>query len=412
MICSVSSKSSVWARSDQRASIRLLKASHANHSHNPQLLRQLGVVPYQQRFPWIGGDLQTLRDTLRPVALPLDRGEPVPIAVPALASGAAAAGELLAFLDLPLSSSELASTPPRALVLLLHGLGGSSRREGLRRLGLTLQNSGFAVLRLNLRGADPGRDLAGGTYAARCNSDLLPVIQRARQLCAELVAPSTTPLPLLGAGVSLGGTMLLNACMATPEERATHGWQGHAPLLDGLFCASSPLDLAACSASIERPRNRVYQRWLLQRLVRQTLADPFGVSALEQQQLTHEPPRSIRAFDAAVTAPRWGFSSVDDYYAGASPLPRLLAASVPLPPTLILQALDDPWVPASSAIQLQNSLVANRLPKSRSRLDVFLTAQGGHNGFHAPGDSLLTGCWSDRLACAWFNKQIESSSAS
>ena len=97
--------------------------------------------------------------------------------------------------------------------------------------------------------------------------------------------------------------MLLNACMATPEERATHGWQGHAPLLDGLFCASSPLDLAACSASIERPRNRVYQRWLLQRLVRQTLADPFGVSALEQQQLTDEPPRSIRAFDAAVTAP-------------------------------------------------------------------------------------------------------------
>ena len=157
MICSVSSKSSVWARSDQRDSIRLLKASHANHSHNPQLLRQLGVVPYQQRFPWIGGDLQTLRDTLRPVALPLDRGEPVPIAVPALASGAAAAGELLAFLDLPLSSSELASTPPRALVLLLHGLGGSSRREGLRRLGLTLQANGFAVLRLNLRGADPGR---------------------------------------------------------------------------------------------------------------------------------------------------------------------------------------------------------------------------------------------------------------
>ncbi|GIR75269.1 MAG: hypothetical protein CM15mP77_4260 [Synechococcus sp.] len=51
-------------------------------------------------------------------------------------------------------------------------------------------------------------------------------------------------------------------------------------ILDALFCASSPLDLAACSASIERPRNRAYQRWLLQRLVRQTLADPFGVTAL------------------------------------------------------------------------------------------------------------------------------------
>ena len=402
MICWVSSKSSVWVRSDQRDSIRLLKASHANHSYNPQLLRQLGVVPYQQRFPWIGGDLQTLRDTLRPVALPPDRGEPIAIPVPALASGAAAAGELLAFLDRSQSSSDLPSAPPRGLVLLLHGLGGSSRREGLRRLGLTLQANGFAVLRLNLRGADPGRHLAGGTYAARCNSDLLPVIQRARQLCAELVAPAP-PLPLFGAGVSLGGTMLLNACMATSEERATHGWPGHAPLLDGLFCASSPLDLAACSASIERPRNRVYQRWLLQRLVRQTLADPFGVSALEQQQLTDEPPRSIRAFDAAVTAPRWGFSSVKAYYRGASPLPQLLSNRRLLPPTLLLQALDDPWVPAAAAEQV-SAMLKRSIDAGPEPLSVLLTRRGGHNGFHSPGDALITGCWSDRIAASWLTQ--------
>ena len=201
--------------------------------------------------------------------------------------------------------------------------------------------------------------------------------------------------------------MLLNACMASLEERATNGWDSHALLLDGLFCASSPLDLSACSASIERPRNRVYQRWLLKRLVRQTLADPFGVSAQEQQRLTVESPRSIRAFDEAVTAPRWGFASADDYYAGASPLPRLLSASVPLPPTLILQALDDPWVPASAAMQLQTALTADGVPSRRGELEVLLTPQGGHNGFHAPGDSVLKGSWSDRLACAWFDHVIE-----
>ena len=65
------------------------------------LLQQLGVVPYRQRFPWLGGDLQTLRDTLRPMALPPDEGQPLQIAVPALPSGAAAAGELLAFLARP-----------------------------------------------------------------------------------------------------------------------------------------------------------------------------------------------------------------------------------------------------------------------------------------------------------------------
>ena len=108
-----------------------------------------------------------------------------------------------------------------------------------------------------------------------------------------------------------------------------------------------PIDLAACSASIERPRNRIYQRWLLRRLVRQTLADPYGVSPLEQAQLQGAvAPRTIRAFDSAVTAPRWGFADVEAYYREASPLQHLVAAPDRLPRTLLLQALDDPWVPA------------------------------------------------------------------
>ena len=364
---------------------------------DPRLLKQLGVSVYRQRWPWLGGDLQTLRDTLRPVALPQDHGTPIQIAVPALASGAADAGHLLAYLDRPLRREGSPAPAPKALVVVLHGLGGSSRREGLRRLGLSLQGAGFAVLRLNLRGADPGRHLAGGTYAAACNSDLLPVLERARQLTSQLAseAAAAEPLPLYGAGISLGGTMLLNACLASPG------------VLDGLFCASSPLDLAACSASIERPRNRIYQRWLLQRLVRQTLADPFGVSAQESERLGSSPPRSIRAFDAAVTAPRWGFASVDAYYRGASPLPQLLEQPDRLPPTLLLQAMDDPWVPAVSAQQLQASLAqSTRVGAALVQpLEVLLTARGGHNGFHGPGDRLLTGCWSDRVACAWLNQR-------
>ena len=244
-------------------------------------------------------------------------------------------------------------------------------------MGLALQAGGFAVLRLNLRGADPGRHLAGGTYAARCNSDLLPVITRARELACGR--------PLFGAGISLGGTMLLNACLAQPG------------VLDGLFCASSPLDLAACSASIERPRNRVYQRWLLQRLVRQTLADPFGVSDREQRQLIgNAAPRTIRAFDRAVTAPRWGFDDVDAYYQEASPLQHLIAAPNRLPSTLLLQAMDDPWVPAVSALSLQEAL-----PEESSIRQTF-TRRGGHNGFHGRG-----GCWGDQLALRWLQSILE-----
>ena len=101
---------------------------------DPQLLRQLGVSAYRQRWPWWGGDLQTLRDTLRPLALPVDQGEPIQIPVPRLASGAAEAGELLAYLDRPhpkgdSASTAIAAVAPKALVVVLHGLGGSSRGQ-------------------------------------------------------------------------------------------------------------------------------------------------------------------------------------------------------------------------------------------------------------------------------------------
>ena len=328
------------------------------------LPHQLGLAPFRPRAPWWNGDLQTLRDTLRPVALPPDTGLPLEIAV-------GGGDGLLALQDRPAGVQE-----PLALVVLLHGLGGSSEREGLRRMGWALQQAGFGVLRLNLRGADPGRHLAPGTYAANCNPDLLPVLRHARGLAAGR--------PLLGMGISLGGTMLLNAVLEQPGG------------LDGLVCISSPLDLAACSQQIERPRNGIYQRWLLKRLVAQTLADPFGIDPGEEQALrAGGGPHTIRAFDAAITAPRWGYSSVEHYYAAASPLQRLLHQTAPLPPLLLVHAKDDPWVPVAAAQQVAE----------RGVLQVLLTDRGGHNGFHAVCDG-PEGNWGDRLTARWFRQLL------
>lgn len=342
-----------------------------------ELVAELGLPPFHQRWPWWGGDLQTLRDTLWPPRLPPARARAV--LVP-LADGAQLIGQLDPPMAGPSAAREAHAADPLAVVVLLHGLGGSSEREGLRRMGLSLQAAGFAVWRLNLRGAGPGRPLAPGTYAAACNRDLLPALARARQLAAGR--------PLYGVGISLGGTMLLNACREAP-----------AGVLDALVCTSSPLDLAACAASIERPRNRLYQRWLLARLLEQTLADPFGLSQAEREGLCGpQRPRTIRGFDAVITAPRWGYASVDHYYREASPLDALRAGRVHLPPTLLLQALDDPWVPAAAAVQLATA-------RPLQALQVLITAGGGHNGFHGVGDSPQR-CWGDGLTAAWLRRQL------
>jgi len=334
-----------------------------------------GEPPFQPRFPWWNGDLQTLRDTFRSDALPPDQGQRLPLDV-------GGGEQLLAKLDAPLSGAE-----PRGLVLLMHGLGGSSQRAGLRRMGDTLQRSGFAVLRLNMRGAGEGRALARGTYAANCNRDLLPVLRQARSL--------TAGRPLLGMGISLGGTKLLNALTSSALERRTAGLDPQAPLLDGLVTISTPVDLESCSRQIERPRNGLYQHWLLKRLVAQTLADPFGVTASERQALEGPLP-TIRAFDAAITAPRWSYASVDDYYRQASPLWRLQDPRIrrQLPPALLIHAEDDPWVPVAPTRSLDAFQDA--------RFQLLLTAKGGHNGFHGRG-----GCWTDQLTARWFQALLD-----
>ena len=330
------------------------------------LLRELDLQPFRQRFPWIGADLQTLRDTLRRDPLGPDCGTPIPIPIGPSES-------LLAMLD-PAPGAD-----PLGLVVLMHGLGGSSEREGLRRMGQALQQAGFSVLRLNMRGAGPGRHLARGTYAANSNRDLLPVLHQARELAQGR--------PLLGMGISLGGTKLLNALLSGPG------------LLDALVTISSPLDLEGCSRQIELPRNRLYQHWLLKRLVDQTLADPFGVSPEERRALLEPGPRTIREFDASITAPRWGYPSVEEYYRQASPLAALLQGAVEFPPCLIVHAKDDPWVPVAPARQLLEA----RIPG----LQVLLTPQGGHNGFHGP-----KGCWGDQLTAGWLRRQVASASQS
>jgi len=216
----------------------------------------------------------------------------------------------------------------------------------------------------------------------------VPVLAAARQLAAALAPGAQQPLPLLAVGLSLGGTVLLNAVLAGGAQP---------PGLDGLACVSSPLDLALGSRQIERPRNRLYQRWLLRRLVAQTRADPQGLSRQEEVALAAAAAAgTIRAFDQRITAPRWGYGSVEAYYQDASPLTALTALALgrqPLPfPLLLVHAADDPWVPVQPLRQLQC--------QAPGGLQILISRHGGHNGFHGRHDR--PDCsWSDRVLSHW-----------
>ena len=80
-------------------------------------------------------------------------------------------------------------------------------------------------------------------------------------------------------------------------------------------------------------------------------------------------PRRLLEFDDLFTAPLHGFKSTEDYWTRASAKPHLARLRIP---TLVLNALNDPFVPASS---LPTAVEAG------AHATLWHPAHGGHVGF-------------------------------
>ena len=132
-------------------------------------------------------------------------------------------------------------------------------------------------------------------------------------------------------------------------------------------------------------RNLLYHRFLLAQMKRESLACD-DVSPAERA--TIGAVRTIIAFDDRLTAPRNGFAGAEDYYRRNSAGQFLDAIAMP---TLLIHALDDPWVPAASYLAhdwRRNPLLVPLLPH-----------HGGHVGFHGRDRDTP---WHDLCIAAFF----------
>ncbi|MFQ5346961.1 MAG: YheT family hydrolase [Rhodothalassiaceae bacterium] len=296
--------------------------------------------PFRARPPWIGGDLQTIRNSLLPApALVPHRSRRLYVPAPERA-----AGTLVAAVSEP--QSEPQSEARRQIMLLVHGLGGCEDSAYMRLAARVLLADGQVVIRANLRGADPeGRSV--GPYHAGLVDDVRTLIAR--------IGRDWPRRPVIAIGFSLGGHLVLRlaASPRVPDPLAA------------VISVSAPLDLASAVRRIGAARNRIYERRLLAWLCRQH----FAAGRAPDKGI-----RSLRAFDSRVVVPAHGFRDVDQYYRSQSVMPALSALHRP---TLALHAEDDPWIPAADY---------HSAPWPRNRpVWTLLTAAGGHVGFHARG---------------------------
>lgn len=293
-----------------------------------------------EAFPWIGGDLQTLRDWVFP---------PV--------SGADSATEFTISLkdgDSLTYRLEYPATIPKAVMIIVHGLGGSAQSQHARALSDDALASGYICMRVNMRGAGSSRPLCHQTYHAQRGSDLLHFITAARTGFPDL--------PIFMIAHSLGGSVALNMLLDFPEE---------AMQLSGMITISAPLDLIESSAQFHKIRNRPYMRYILSGLKDLSKNCP-GLDTSYQDAAAAA--KSLVEFDEYVTAPVNGFPSLEAYYKSASTAHRLSNANRPL---LLIHARNDPWIPVTPYLSATVS------PTSK----ISLSTGGGHIGFHERGQA-------------------------
>jgi len=309
---------------------------------------------FEERVPWIGPDLQTLRNFLLPqpriettsnsIKLPMSDGD-----------------ILVASLNMP------ADPPKRPLIILVHGLTGSENSVNIISAANYLVQKSWRVLRINLRGTMPTRPQAKGHYHAGKTEDLSQALHQ--------LPPKFLNNGAILIGHSLGGNLIL---------KFLGEGLGDKNILGGVSI-SSPLILRETCTQMMKPRNFFYHRHILKAMKEEALAPGAELSRSQIQAITSA--QSIYDFDHNFIAPLFGYQDADDYYINNSSGRFLSDISKP---TLIIHALNDPWIPPKVYLETQWDLYPTIQTK--------ITKSGGHLGFHGKTNKVA---WHNLVTHDW-----------
>ena len=258
------------------------------------------------------------------------------------------------FIDLDWTDAPAARQPrdSRPLLILFHGLEGSSSSYYAITLMGAAAAIGWSGVVVNFRGCSGESNRLPRAYHSGDSDEIDWILRRLRALF---------PLrPRYAVGVSLGG----NALLKWLGEREA----GTSDYLQAAAAVSAPLDLTACGHHLARGFNRVYTRHFLHTLKRNAAAQlgrPPGI--FDERRMAAA--SNLYEFDDVVTAPLHGFKGAEDYWRRASSKPWLTGIRLP---TLVLNARNDPFLPAQ-ALPTPSQVAAS--------VQLEFPRQGGHVGF-------------------------------
>ncbi|CAA9891675.1 YheT [Candidatus Methylobacter favarea] len=270
------------------------------------------------------------------------------------------------------------------LIILLHGLTGSSQSGYITGLQLKLLEQGFRSITLNFRGCSGESNHLAKCYHSGDTEDIHFLYQTLRER-----EPDT---PIAAVGFSLGGNVLLKWL----------GEQGSKLALFAAIAVSVPLVLNTCASKLDAGFSRLYRDNLLRELKRYI---QLKLHHLEKLDNVHEAEKirqlgdlskinSFWQYDDRVVAKLHGFKNVHDYYQRSSSRQFLKSIAVP---TLVIQARDDPFM-TQDVLPDPDELSAC--------VDLEITSGGGHVGFVAGQIPFKPHYWLEQRIPEFLKQQV------
>jgi predicted alpha/beta-fold hydrolase len=233
-------------------------------------------------------------------------------------------------------------------VLIVHGLEGDLHSHYAGSLVGRLVREGFRPIFMHLRGCSGEPNRLDRSYHSGASDDLAEVLSA---LAADPGGP-----PAAAVGFSLGANLLLKY-LGEREQ----------PLLRHALAVSVPFVLRDAMLRLDIGLSRVYRRYLITRL-KTAYRRKFSARA-SPLDVELDAIGDFNSFDDQITAPLTGFAGVYDYYNRASCRQFLRNIRTP---TLIIQALDDPFM-FPSTVPFEHELGPG--------VTLELARRGGHVGF-------------------------------
>ncbi len=268
----------------------------------------------------------------------------------------------------------------RLTVVLVHGLEGSANSGYVLGNTVRLLQAGANVVRMNMRSCGGSDPLAPTIYHSGRSEDVAAVADALTKRGCRRIAL---------VGYSMGGNLVVRYAgqqSLLPSEEQN-------PALAAVAGVSPLLDLDASSRALHLPSNRFYEKRFLRAMKRRLRAKAQlfpGLYATLEEEGVYRRIRTMRDFDGAIVARYGGFRDAADYYEQTRA--SRYAASLRVP-TLILHALDDPFIrllPETHAALIANPAV-----------EFVKTAHGGHCAFLTEPSAEDEGRWAEEVLARW-----------